>query len=258
MDMNLWFFFYSFVTLFVIVDPVMNVPIFAALLDRTEKKEYERIVRKAVIIAAVVLIIFTYSGNLIFNLLGIEMYSFRIAGGILLFIISLEMLFGKRTKTKGNFEIKKGQAYYINEKKPRYSRKIFKQILDRGVEGLYISRDNPEGLEFYGHENADIYWLTSVKGEKRVDPRELTQLQTVILKFIRSHQKGVVVIEGLETMITNTGFIKVLQFLQRVRDIISENHGILIISIDLDTLNSQDRALIKREIINEIPIKKSH
>jgi len=100
MDMNLWFFFYSFVTLFVIVDPVMNVPIFAALLDRTEKKEYERIVRKAVIIAAVVLIIFTYSGNLIFNLLGIEMYSFRIAGGILLFIISLEMLFGKRTKTK--------------------------------------------------------------------------------------------------------------------------------------------------------------
>ena len=166
--------------------------------------------------------------------------------------------YGKRTKTKGNFEIKKGQAYYINEKKPRYSRKIFKQILDRGVEGLYISRDNPEGLEFYGHENADIYWLTSVKGEKRVDPRELTQLQTVILKFIRSHQKGVVVIEGLETMITNTGFIKVLQFLQRVRDIISENHGILIISIDLDTLNSQDRALIKREIINEIPIKKSH
>jgi len=100
MDMNLWFFFYSFVTLFVIVDPIMNVPIFAALLDRTEKKEYERIVRKAVIIAAVVLIIFTYSGNLIFNLLGIEMYSFRIAGGILLFIISLEMLFGKRTKTK--------------------------------------------------------------------------------------------------------------------------------------------------------------
>lgn len=100
MDMNLWFFFYSFVTLFVIVDPVMNVPIFAALLDRTEKKEYERIVRKAVIIAAVVLIIFTYSGNLIFNLLGIEMYSFRIAGGILLFIISLEMLFGRRTKTK--------------------------------------------------------------------------------------------------------------------------------------------------------------
>jgi len=164
--------------------------------------------------------------------------------------------YGKRRRAKGDFEIKKGQAYYVNEKKPKYTRRIFGQILDRGLDGLYISRSNPQDLEFYGYEGANIYWLTSMKGEGRVDPRDLTQIQTVILKFIRSHQGGVVAIEGLETMITNTGFLKVLQFLQRVRDIISENHGILIISIDLDTLSSQDRALLKREIINEIPVKR--
>lgn len=98
--MDHWFFLYSFVTLFVIVDPVMNVPFFVTILERTEKEEYEHIIRRAIVIAALILIIFTYGGNLIFRLLGIEMYSFKIAGGILLFIISLEMLFGKRTKTK--------------------------------------------------------------------------------------------------------------------------------------------------------------
>lgn len=78
----------------------MNVPIFVSILERTERGEYEHIIRKAVMVATLVLIVFTYGGNLIFRLLGIEMYSFRIAGGILLFIISLEMLFGRRTKTK--------------------------------------------------------------------------------------------------------------------------------------------------------------
>jgi len=162
-----------------------------------------------------------------------------------------------RRRRKGDFEIRAGQAYYINEKKPKYSRKIFQQVLEMGLGGLYISRTNPENLEFYDHENAHIYWLTSVKGEGRVNPGDLSKIQTIISSFITAHIKGVVVIEGTETMITNTDFLRVLRFMQRIRDVVSENHGILIISIDLDTLNPQEKALFKKEIINEIPVKKS-
>ncbi len=52
------------------------------------------------ITAAVALIIFTVAGKRIFELIGIEMYSFRIAGGVLLFIIAIEMLFGRRSRTE--------------------------------------------------------------------------------------------------------------------------------------------------------------
>ncbi|RLF60449.1 MAG: hypothetical protein DRN25_02645 [Thermoplasmata archaeon] len=98
--MDIWFFIYSFVAIFIIVDPIMNIPFFVSVLERTDIEEYRLIVRKAIVVAAVILILFTYFGNLIFKLLGIKMYSFQIAGGILLFIISLEMLFGRRTRTK--------------------------------------------------------------------------------------------------------------------------------------------------------------
>ncbi len=98
MDIN--FFIYSFTALFVIIDPVANVPVFLALLSGASREEYHRAVAKASLIAAVVLLLFTYLGVYIFSYLGIEMYSFRIAGGALLFVIAMEMLFGMRTRTE--------------------------------------------------------------------------------------------------------------------------------------------------------------
>ena len=98
MDMN--FAIYSFITLFIIVDPIVMVPIFRGILADYSRKNRKAMVKKAVVIAAIVLIIFTLTGNLIFKSLGIEMYSFRIAGGILLFIISIEMLLGMKPGTK--------------------------------------------------------------------------------------------------------------------------------------------------------------
>lgn len=56
------------------------------------------------ITAAVSLIILTVAGKRIFEFIGIEMYSFRIAGGVLLFIIAIEMLFGKRSRTETSQE----------------------------------------------------------------------------------------------------------------------------------------------------------
>lgn len=102
MDIN--YAVYSFIALFIIVDPIVNVPIFVSILENFEAKNRKSMVQKAVVIAAVVLVVFTLLGNYIFQFLGIEMYSFRIAGGILLFIISLEMLFGRRTKTESSVE----------------------------------------------------------------------------------------------------------------------------------------------------------
>ena len=102
MDLN--FALSSFITLFIIVDPIVNVPLFMAILANFKKSDRKKMVKKATIIAAIILIIFTLAGDTIFRLLSIEMYSFRIAGGLLLFIISIEMLFGRRPHTKSSAE----------------------------------------------------------------------------------------------------------------------------------------------------------
>ncbi|MBW6469835.1 MAG: MarC family protein [Methanosarcinaceae archaeon] len=100
--MGLNFALSSFITLFIIVDPIVNVPLFRAFLSEFDQKTRRNMVKKAVIVATAVLVIFTLAGNTIFHLIGIEMYSFRIAGGAILLIISIEMLLGMRPRTKSS------------------------------------------------------------------------------------------------------------------------------------------------------------
>lgn len=95
----------SFVALFVIVDAFGVVPIFISLLEGYREVDKQAMIRMAVRVATIALIVLTLAGNLIFQLLGIDMYSFRIAGGIILLIISIEMLFGRKTRTGSSEEI---------------------------------------------------------------------------------------------------------------------------------------------------------
>jgi len=99
---SITFFLQSFVSLFVIVNAIGNVPLFVTLLERFDETEKTAMMKKATIIAAITLLIVTVTGNLFFRLLGIDMFSFTIAGGILLMIISIEMLLGLKTRTQSS------------------------------------------------------------------------------------------------------------------------------------------------------------
>lgn len=109
MELDYGFIIKSFIALFIIVDPVGIVPVFISLLGRFKETERQAMIRRSVIIAGITLLVLTLLGNVIFSILGVSMYSFRIAGGILLLIISVEMLFGRRTKTgiSDNLEMEK-------------------------------------------------------------------------------------------------------------------------------------------------------
>lgn len=93
-------FIQSFVIYFVVVDPLGNAPIFLSLTQSQNKKEKTQTAMEGVLIATIILIAFSLIGNLILSYLNISLPAFRIAGGIILFIISLEMLFNKRQQRK--------------------------------------------------------------------------------------------------------------------------------------------------------------
>ncbi len=96
------FFVRSFVSLFVIVNAIGNAPVFLSLLQKYKEGERRTIIKKAIIVAGASLLVVTLTGNVFFRLLGIELYSFRIAGGILLAIVSIEMLYGRKTQTQSS------------------------------------------------------------------------------------------------------------------------------------------------------------
>src|SRR6056297_402580 len=90
----------AFVTLFVIIDPVGMTPLFVALTQGMDAARRRAIALRACITAALILIVFAAFGEAVLGFVGISMPAFRIAGGILLFLTALDMLFERRTKRR--------------------------------------------------------------------------------------------------------------------------------------------------------------
>ena len=93
-------FFPIFFTMLIVVDPIGLVPLYIGLTSRIAPEKRKGIIRKAILVSFLVLLGFVFLGKYILALLHIEPGSFFIAGGIMLFIVALEMLFGRQSHTK--------------------------------------------------------------------------------------------------------------------------------------------------------------
>ncbi|MFT5787870.1 MAG: multiple antibiotic resistance protein [Ascidiaceihabitans sp.] len=90
----------AFVTMFVVIDPIGLAPLFVALTQGMSASARRKIAFRSCGIAILLLIMFALLGEAVLEFIGISMPAFRIAGGILLFITALDMLFERRTKRR--------------------------------------------------------------------------------------------------------------------------------------------------------------
>ncbi len=98
--MELQFYITAFATLFVVIDPPGLVPLFIALTQGMDDAHRRRLALRACVIAGVLLTLFGLFGESLLGFIGISMPAFRIAGGILLFLTALDMLFERRTQRR--------------------------------------------------------------------------------------------------------------------------------------------------------------
>ncbi|HJX55375.1 MAG TPA: MarC family protein [Methanoregula sp.] len=85
---------YSFAALFIILDPILSVPIFAAMTKGLNPKEIHKQAFIAVAVAGALMYLFLIFNRMIFDVLGLNMPSFQIAGGILLFLLGIQEALG--------------------------------------------------------------------------------------------------------------------------------------------------------------------
>lgn len=90
----------AFATLFVVIDPPGLVPLFIALTQGMTTEHRRRMAQRACLIAFILLTLFGLLGEALLGFIGISMPAFRIAGGILLFLTALDMLFERRTQRR--------------------------------------------------------------------------------------------------------------------------------------------------------------
>ncbi|WP_324261622.1 MarC family protein [Altererythrobacter sp. H2] len=90
----------AFITLFVVIDPPGCAPIYAGLTKGATARQARVMAIRATLIAGVILVGFALFGEQLLGALHIELDSFRIAGGLMLFLIALDMVFEKRTQRR--------------------------------------------------------------------------------------------------------------------------------------------------------------
>ena len=89
-------FIQTFFLYFIVIDPLGNTPIFLAVTQNMSSQQRIKTALSATIIASIILLFFALLGSTLLSYLNISFPAFRIGGGIILLIISMEMLFDKR------------------------------------------------------------------------------------------------------------------------------------------------------------------
>ncbi|WP_445810233.1 MarC family protein [Yoonia sp.] len=104
----------AFTTMFIIMDPPGLVPLFIALTQGMSAEQRRTIAVRACIVAGVLMILFLFVGEAVLGFIGISMDAFRIAGGILLFLTALDMLFQRRQARRAD-NAAEGQAEHQDD-----------------------------------------------------------------------------------------------------------------------------------------------
>lgn len=89
-----------FVALFVIIDPFAVVPVYLSMTEKLMKEEQKAVCLKAALVSTLVLLTFTFTGLKLFNLFGISLPAFQIAGGLLLLILGISQLNSSRRRVQ--------------------------------------------------------------------------------------------------------------------------------------------------------------
>ena len=85
----------DFVTLLVVIDPVGTIPVYLFAVQGVPQKLHRRIAVRSVFIATIILLAFLIGGQALLEILGLRLGSFQIAGGVILFLFALTMIFGE-------------------------------------------------------------------------------------------------------------------------------------------------------------------
>ncbi|WP_455392094.1 tetratricopeptide repeat protein [[Eubacterium] cellulosolvens] len=139
-------------------------------------------------------------------------------------------------------------SFIIKEPKSEFCFKVFRTLINHGRKGLCITRIPLERLkEFMDNKNLKTFWLSSRPGESCLPP-SLTKISHEITQYIGFYPNSVVILDGLEYLISHLEFNKVLRFVNELIDSMAVHKSILLIPINPLTIDPKQLALLERNM----------
>jgi hypothetical protein len=143
-----------------------------------------------------------------------------------------------------------GICYIIKERRTRLGFLIIREACLNDRKGLIITREYPDHIrEEYGFKDIPIIWLTTnkTKSETVIGPMELAKVSAAVVSFLGGGENILVLIDGIEYLISQNDYRTVINLVQFLRDKIVTRKGILMISLDPHTLDKKELRLIEKE-----------
>lgn len=104
----------AFVTLFIVIDPIGVAWLFVVLTRETDTGLQHKMATRAVVLAGAILLVFYFSGDILLRLMGISLPAFKIAGGVLLLLLAIDMVFARQSGLRSTTA---GETYEAEHKK---------------------------------------------------------------------------------------------------------------------------------------------
>jgi len=149
--------------------------------------------------------------------------------------------------THGRYKLKKGLAYIVEEDRPKLCFEIFADLVLHGRHGLAVVRTHPDKLrDKFRLKKTPMVWLTNTIAERSIYSTDLDQIPLLIGNFAASTQNGVVLLEGIEYLLRNNSFSRVMRMLEFVVDKIAASSSSLIISICPSCMATKELKFLER------------
>jgi tetratricopeptide (TPR) repeat protein len=146
-------------------------------------------------------------------------------------------------------ELRESLTYLLKDESPARSFKIFAQRINMGQKGLCVTRSYPKRVyEMYDIGKTKVIWLTNVGGEGTIRPTNLEKLGHIIKQFIRKSGRGILLLDGLEYLITHNKYESILKFVQSLHDEIAINKCMMLIPVSPVAIGQHELKLLEREV----------
>ncbi len=145
--------------------------------------------------------------------------------------------------------IEPSSAYLIMEEKPDNAFRLMKNEVSRGRTGFCVTRSYPLKVRSkYDLTETPMVWLSNVGKDNSIRPKDLEKLSMRLQQFLSEEKEGVVLIEGIEYLITNNSFLTVLKFIQSLRDMVAISGASLLLVVNPSTMEPNELKLLEKEV----------
>lgn len=147
--------------------------------------------------------------------------------------------------------LKSGSSYLFTSKGVARAYDVLKKLLSEGRRGLVITRTHPTRVQQLYGLGCPIMWIAkaskTASGVISLEPTRLMKIHSTISDFIKANPGSVVLLDGLEYLITENGFGPVMKAVQLTNEEVAMSGSFLLVPVDPRTLETQQIGFLERE-----------